>query len=409
MVNEAIRVGLDENITSKLTLRNRLYKQFKNQFHTSYISMAVFKAHALLKNYRKTSKRKPDAKIPRIQNLFLVADKHTYRIIYNHVLIPTRPKEFVGIPLNHYITDKLKQQDIKLGTLTITQDKLAISYSKEVWQKNSQGAVGIDMNLDNITIYDTDGNTTVYSTRQITKIKQTYRNVKSHFKRNDHKIRKKIFQKYGRKERNKTESFLHNITKKIASQNKTVFLEKLTGMNKMYKRKNGQDRNLRYKLTSWPRFIAQQQIKYKSEWNENLVYFVNPRGTSSKCAACEAKILEEHRMIRCPQCGLCIDRDVNAARNILARGLQKHPQGARLEPDAVQGEAMKQSKDVKQIAPSQIATKKLSKIAPTAYLTEPEKAESSYLRCGSRQKMTKSLSLSLFNQYSIFEQTIENI
>ncbi len=56
MVNEAIRVGLEKNITSKLTLRNKLYPRFKNGFHTSYINMAVFKAHALLKAYRKVLK-----------------------------------------------------------------------------------------------------------------------------------------------------------------------------------------------------------------------------------------------------------------------------------------------------------------------------------------------------------------
>jgi len=32
-------------------------------------------------------------------------------------------------------------------------------------------------------------------------------------------------------------------------------------------------------------------------------------------------------MIRCPQCDLHIDRDVNAARNILARGMQFMPDG----------------------------------------------------------------------------------
>lgn len=113
--------------------------------------------------------------------------------------------------------------------------------------------------------------------------------------------------------------------------------------------------------------ITQRQIKYKTEWNGNSVYFVNPCGTSSKCAVCEAKmILEEHRMIRCPRCRLYIDRDVNAARNILARGLLKHLQDVRLKPDAVQHEAMKQSKDAEQIAPSLIVT--VGKYVQTCYL-----------------------------------------
>ncbi len=64
MVNETIRTGIEKNITSKLKLRNELYSVFKNEFHTSYISMAVFKAHALFKSYRKIIKRNPNTKKP---------------------------------------------------------------------------------------------------------------------------------------------------------------------------------------------------------------------------------------------------------------------------------------------------------------------------------------------------------
>jgi Transposase and inactivated derivatives len=44
--------------------------------------------------------------------------------------------------------------------------------------------------------------------------------------------------------------------------------------------------------------------------------------------------LEEHlslsdRTFRCPECGAEADRDINASRNILRRGLEKLPQGLR--------------------------------------------------------------------------------
>jgi putative transposase len=56
---------------------------------------------------------------------------------------------------------------------------------------------------------------------------------------------------------------------------------------------------------------------------------VEPRGTSQTCSGCGAIVLKDLsvRTHRCPECGLVLDRDVNAARNILARARQ-----ARLGP-----------------------------------------------------------------------------
>ena len=54
------------------------------------------------------------------------------------------------------------------------------------------------------------------------------------------------------------------------------------------------------------------------------VVLVEPRGTSQECSGCH-EIVEKSLSVRihlCPHCGLMLDRDVNAATNILARGLE---------------------------------------------------------------------------------------
>jgi putative transposase len=50
--------------------------------------------------------------------------------------------------------------------------------------------------------------------------------------------------------------------------------------------------------------------------------FVNPRNTSQACSGCGSIVLKDLnvRVHHCPDCGLVLDRDVNAARNILALG-----------------------------------------------------------------------------------------
>ena len=51
---------------------------------------------------------------------------------------------------------------------------------------------------------------------------------------------------------------------------------------------------------------------------------VPPAGTSQDCSRCGIRIPKalSERVHRCGQCGLELDRDENAARNVLSRGLR---------------------------------------------------------------------------------------
>ncbi|HEV8387687.1 MAG TPA: zinc ribbon domain-containing protein [Nitrososphaera sp.] len=57
------------------------------------------------------------------------------------------------------------------------------------------------------------------------------------------------------------------------------------------------------------------------------VIIVNPNGTSQKCSQCwvdaKEKLDLSERIFECRSCGLVLDRDINAARNILKLGLEQ--------------------------------------------------------------------------------------
>ncbi len=68
--------------------------------------------------------------------------------------------------------------------------------------------------------------------------------------------------------------------------------------------------------------IIRQQLAYKAEWAGRQLVEVNPAYTSRTCSECgfvNGKATE-YRIFACSECGHVQDRDVNAARNILARG-----------------------------------------------------------------------------------------
>lgn len=120
-----------------------------------------------------------------------------------------------------------------------------------------------------------------------------------------------------------------------------IILEDLKGIRKLYRRGNGQGKKFRSKMNSWPFYELQRQIEYKARWLGLSVIYVNPAGTSSKCAICgEKTITEEHRILFCPCCKVVVDRDVNAAKNILARSTRVVPVGTTSE--AMVGEPSKQ-------------------------------------------------------------------
>jgi putative transposase len=63
---------------------------------------------------------------------------------------------------------------------------------------------------------------------------------------------------------------------------------------------------------------------YKAEYAGGKVILVDPRNTSQNCSRCHKKVEKSLsvRVHNCPFCGLSIDRDINAALNILGLGLQ---------------------------------------------------------------------------------------
>jgi putative transposase len=67
-----------------------------------------------------------------------------------------------------------------------------------------------------------------------------------------------------------------------------------------------------------------QYCVYKAGYAGRAVVLVDPKHTSQRCSGCGILVKKtlSVRVHRCPVCGLNIDRDENAALNILALGLE---------------------------------------------------------------------------------------
>ena len=70
---------------------------------------------------------------------------------------------------------------------------------------------------------------------------------------------------------------------------------------------------------AWGQFLS--ILQFKAEEAGVVVVKVNPAGTSQACSGCGANVPKglDERWHSCPHCGLSVQRDVNAARNVLIR------------------------------------------------------------------------------------------
>jgi len=121
----------------------------------------------------------------------------------------------------------------------------------------------------------------------------------------------KTYRKIGRQR----EDYLHKASTYLASNFGTIVFENLnvSGMLKNHcLAKHISD-------ASWNKLI--QFTTYKAESAGGSVLKVDPKNTSQNCSGCGKKVSKTlaDRIHLCPYCGLEMDRDLNAAKNILNR------------------------------------------------------------------------------------------
>ena len=342
MVNVCIAVGIEENVSSLKALSLRSYHRLSRNMLGYYRLGAISTATGILRNHRKANKKNPRTKLPYARKLMLTTC-YGFKIKDGFLRFPVKPRQYVYVKLNGHTLKVISRFEVR--SITLTPASLSMNYSKETTEIEPEGYVGIDRNLDNVTVASTDGTVKTFDLSKATGIKSTYRFVKSRFRRNDSRTRARVFSKYGEKQRNRVQPILHNVSKRIVEVAKTgrygIVMERLTGMRRLYQKGNGQSRDYRARLNSWSYGELQRQIEYKAKWEGVRIVYVSARNTSKRCSICGYKTREStHRRLWCPHCGAILDRDENAARNLAAGGL-------RFSPNGPPGEAMIEEREPK--------------------------------------------------------------
>jgi putative transposase len=306
------------------------YRYLERYDIVSYYKIhAISKASGILKNRQKSIKRGFKTKTPYLRTGMMISC-YGFKIDWNSEIlkIPLGGKRYFDLKLNNFVLKTIST--LKVHSFSISSlGKLGISYSKPITEQiECTSMVGVDRNLSNVTVGNIE-KTTRYNLEKCNKIIDNTKSIYKSFKRNDHRIRKKIYSKYGNRRKNRVNQILHKASKSIVKELKEnkqgVTFEKLTFIRRLYQKGNGQGNNYRGKMNSWSFAEIKRQIKYKAEWEGVKVIELSSkdtRYTSSLCHKCGKRTQYDKltRLMICDDCHLVIDRDVLAAINIAKKG-----------------------------------------------------------------------------------------
>lgn len=322
MTNDCVRTGINNEVYTMKRLSQLCYHKLqKYDMLGSYKICAISQAAGRLSQYRKSIKRGFKTKKPYVRKPYLV---NCYGFKLNGMLfsIPFKPRQWINVVLNNH-TQKILSQDptLKVRSFSLTANaQLSLCIRREVEGIECISNVGIDRNLYNVSMGNEE-RVIQYDLSKTVKIAENTRQITKNPRRNDHRIRKQIQSKYGKRRKNRIHQILHKVSKDIVQscrQNKqSITFEKLTGLRNMYRKGNNKGKDYRAKLNSFPFYELKRQITYKAQWEGIPVYEVSPHYTSQLCPACGKRTQKDSfRRLYCETCNRSWDRDVVASMNI---------------------------------------------------------------------------------------------
>ena len=247
--------------------------------------------------------------------------KQTFKILEN-----TDKLVFFG----HKVKFKCSQRDsfdlrnLNIKRITYSKNKLnqyfasvLVEFSPEQFPV-SANSVGIDLGLKHFLI--TSDGEFIDNPRFFRKSEKKLRKVQRvHSRRvkgssNREKSRVKV-NKVHTKITNQRKHFLHQISNHLISENQTVKIENLNVAGMIQNRKLSKS----IQDVSWSKFTG--MLEYKAKWHNRTVEKIDRFYPSSKtCSNCGNKKKDlqlKDRTYACIGCGNSMDRDLNAAKNIL--------------------------------------------------------------------------------------------
>ena len=328
MVNHCVRAGLQNDCKTLKQLSSLAYRELEQYDITSYYKLCAFsKACGILAHRKQSIKRGIFTKNPYMKKPILISC-YGFKIKDGIIKIPIGDRKYFDVGLNNHTKQVLSDLTLKVRSFTLTPNTISLTISKEVLELKSIMTAGIDRNLYNVT-YGNCNEIRQYDLSKAIQITENTKSIVSSFKRNDYRIRQKLYSKYGQRRKNRVNQILHKVSKTIVEHavknNYAIVFEDIRNIRKLYQKGNDQGKKCRARMNSWSFAEIKRQIEYKAKWNGLPIIQLtkqDTRGTSSLCPKCGKRLQDKWgRDLWCELCQRWMDRDVVAVMNQSLRGL----------------------------------------------------------------------------------------
>ena len=311
-----------------ITKFKKEYPQYQ-EIHSQVLQNISFRLHGAYKNFFRRVKEKRNGKhqnvgFPRFRKFTssLTYPDSGFKIDRKNVHLSTIGNvNFV----NH------REIEGEINTLTIKKTKsqewfitFSVKKGDRPFVPNGKAQVGLDLGLkeyatlsDNVKIPNMRFGKE-YEKRLIKSHRKVSRRAKgSRNRRKAAVLLSKVYDKITKRR----EDFAHKFSHNLVNSYSFIAYEDLQIRNMAKNHKLAKSIN----DASWARFT--QFLCYKAESAGCRVVDVLPQYTSQTCHICGSvqEMSLEMRIFDCGKCGLQIDRDLNASKNILRLGLEKSP------------------------------------------------------------------------------------
>ncbi|WP_176061650.1 IS200/IS605 family element RNA-guided endonuclease TnpB [Burkholderia multivorans] len=227
----------------------------------------------------------------------------------------------------------------KVTTVTVSKDSagryfVSLLCDDVVAKKPAvDGKIGVDLGLTHFAILSTGEKVAAPNTfrryeKKLAKLQRRLAKKTKGAKRRE-KAKLKVARLHA-KIADARRDFLHKLSTRLINENQVIAIESLSVSNMQ------KNRCLSKSISdaSWSEFV--RQLEYKARWyGRELIGIDRWYPSSKRCSDCGYTMPKMPLSVRewvCPECGSIHDRDINAARNVLAAGLAVSAHGEAVSP-----------------------------------------------------------------------------